>query len=443
MVKFVSVVVLICAIGMTQSFAQIDSSKIATKEQVGELKESLDGTNETVAALKTTLDALKKIKVSGYIQTQFQVADSAGISSYEGGDFPPNVRSRFSVRRGRVKVNYDNDLSQYVFEIDASSSGVSLKDAYIWIKEPWLRTFALKTGAFYRPFGYEILRSHSVYETPEFARATQTLFPAERDLGVQLEGAPETGTLSNFNFKAGLFNGVGITANENDRVKDFIGRVGYELPFEEQNLSIDGGFSMYSGEVTSASNQVYYFDDSSPTKSYKVDSTRSNIGGNYGRGYFGVDLQVNYDVLAIGGTALRGEFITGQQPGTSASSAFYTPSSKADPLYLRQFTGWYILFLQNFGLKNQFVAKYDVYDPNKDVEGSDIGAVGSNLTPGDVKYSTLGFGWVYYWDPNVKFTLYYDMVTNEKANAAATGSLASYRDDIKDNVFTVRMQFKF
>jgi hypothetical protein len=43
----------------------------------------------------------------------------------------------------------------------------------------------------------------------------------------------------------------------------------------------------------------------------------------------------------------------------------------------------------------------------------------------------------------VKFVAYYDMVKNEKVNAAATGSLAPYRNDLKDNVFTLRMQYKF
>jgi hypothetical protein len=81
--------------------------------------------------------------------------------------------------------------------------------------------------------------------------------------------------------------------------------------------------------------------------------------------------------------------------------------------------------------------------PNSDAEGSDIGAAGANLTAGDVRYSTLGLGWIHHWDENIKFTFYYDVVMNEKVNDAATGSLLAFRDDVKDNVFTLRMQYKF
>jgi hypothetical protein len=100
--------------------------------------------------------------------------------------------------------------------------------------------------------------------------------------------------------------------------------------------------------------------------------------------------------------------------------------------------------VQNIGLQHQFVLKYDEYDPNTDVEGADVGVAGKNLNATDVKYSTLGIGWIYHWDTNVKFVLYYDMVSNEKVNASATtASLLPFKEDMKDNVLTVRMQYKF
>jgi hypothetical protein len=110
---------------------------------------------------------------------------------------------------------------------------------------------------------------------------------------------------------------------------------------------------------------------------------------------------------------------------------------------MRNFNGWYINYVQNIGLKNQFVAKYDVYNSNSDVNASDIGVTGSNLTAADIKYSTLGLGWVYHWDANVKFILYYDWVWNEKVNSLATGTLAPFKNDLKDNVLTLRIQYKF
>ena len=433
-----------------------DTTKTATKEDVAEVKGAVDGINETLQSILPTIDALKKIKINGYIQTQYQVVESASVASYAGGDFPQNVKSRFQVRRGRFKINYDNDLTQYVLQLDVTQNGVGIKDAYASIKEPWLRAATLTAGVFDRPFGFEISYSSSNRETPERSRVFQTLFPGERELGAKIELAPENGLLSYFNLIAGIFNGVLNNANENDRHKDFIGRFGFQLPLEEQNLAIDGGFSVYAGTVTDNSKKVYELDNSSIIKKYKVDSTASNLGNGFDRNYNGFDLQFYYDVPVIGGASLRGEYLWGKQPGTDKKTSFYNPDAaastdakssvdgkKATDLYLRNFNGWYINYIQNLGLKNQFIVKYDVYTPNTDITTNDIGATGSNLTAADIKYSTLGLGWIYHWDTNVKFTLYYDWVTNEKVNSHATGSLAAYKENLKDNVLTLRMQYKF
>ncbi|MBA4311415.1 MAG: hypothetical protein C0417_02180 [Chlorobiaceae bacterium] len=433
-----------------------DSSAVATKDEVTEVKGAVDGINETVLEMKSTLDALKKIKISGYIQAQYQVAESAGVGSYAGGNFPQNVKSRYQVRRGRFKINYDNDLTQYVLQLDVTQSGVGIKDAYVSIKEPWYRAASLTAGVFDRPFGFEISYSSSSREAPERSRLFQTLFPGERELGAKIELAPENGPLSYFNLKAGVFNGVLSNANENDRNKDFIGRAGFQLPFDEEGLAIDGGFSVYTGTVTANSKKIYEIDNSSSIKKYIVDSTITNLGNGFDRNYYGFDLQLYYDVPVIGGATLRGEYIWGKQPGTDKSSSFYNPDAagttdtkssidgkKVTDIYMRNFNGWYLNFVQNIGLKNQFVAKYDVYTPNKDVTANDIGAVGSNLNAGDIKYSTLGLGWIYHWDSNVKFVLYYDWVKNEKVNSLASGTLAPFKEDLKDNVLTFRMQYKF
>ncbi len=434
-----------------------DSSAVATKDEVAEVKGAVDGINETVLDMKSTLDALKKIKISGYIQSQYQVAESAGVASYAGGNFTQNVKSRFQVRRGRFKINYDNDLTQYVLQLDVTQSGVGIKDAYASVKEPWMRMASLTGGIFDRPFGFEISYSSSMRESPERSRMYQILFPGERELGAKIELTPESGPLSYFNLKAGLFNGVLNNANENDRSKDFIGRLGFQLPFDEQNLAIDGGFSFYAGNVTNNSKYIFTYDGSTATKRFQVDSIAGNLGNQFERTYYGADLQTYYDIPLIGGASLRAEFIGGKQPSAEKSIGFYNPeaASSTDPksvidgkkitsLYHRKITGWYINYIQNIGMKHQAVFKYDMFDPNTDVTGDDIGKVGSNFTAADIKYTTLGIGWIYHWDANVKFVLYYDWVTNEKVNNATTSSsLIPYKEDIKDNVFTLRMQYKF
>ncbi len=68
-----------------------DSTTKALGEQLAEVEGSVEGINETVLEMKSVLDALKKIKISGYIQAQFQSAEIDGANSvYQGGVFPSN-----------------------------------------------------------------------------------------------------------------------------------------------------------------------------------------------------------------------------------------------------------------------------------------------------------------------------------------------------------------
>lgn len=439
MKKFLLTVIFAIALhGFLIAQDEQDSTVSILGEQLSEVKGSVEGINETVLEMKSTLDALKKIKISGYIQAQFQSGENDAIKSFAGGDFPSFTHNRFAVRRGRFKINYDNDLTQYVIQLDATEKGVSLKDAYVSIKDPWLRTFGLTGGVFDRPFGFEISYSSSMRESPERSRLFQTLFPGERDLGAKIEIMPQEGPLSFLNFKGGIFAGNGI-ASETDNCKDLIGRLGFQLPFYDENLAIDGGVSGYFGQVrldnTKLVNSVavlaktYTID--SPT-AFSVDSTTRYID----RTYIGADLEIYYDIPVLGGFSLRGEYIQGKNPGTSSSNAPYKVTQ--GDIYLRNFSGYYLMYVQNIGLSNQFIFKYDVFDPNKDLSADEIGIAANRSSASDVKYTTIGLGWVYHWDSNVKFVLYYDLVKNEEV-----ANLSSLKADLKDNVITFRMQYKF
>ena len=67
----------------------------------------------------------------------------------------------------------------------------------------------------------------------------------------------------------------------------------------------------------------------------------------------------------------------------------------------------------------------------------EIGAVGSNVNSTNIKYSTLSFGYNHYMNENLKLLFWYDLVRNEKT------SLNDFRNDVADNVFTCRLQFRF
>lgn len=421
----------ILALSFSACLSVYAQEKDTLSTKVEELKDALQGLNESYLETKTVVDALKKIKISGYIQTQFQSAETDAAASYAGGNFSSGMHNRFMVRRGRIKFNYDNDLTQYVVQLDATEKGLGLKDAYISVKEPWLRTFGLTAGIFDRPFGFEISYSSSSRETPERSRLFQTLFPGERDLGFKLEILPQDGPFSFLNFKGGVFAGNGINP-ETDNNKDIIGRLGFQLPVYDANIAIDGGVSGYFGNVTLPVGKTLY------TVSSPVSAAADLTNRDIERKYIGLDLQLYYDLPLLGGLSLRGEYISGKQPGTNTASGSYTAAPTGD-IYLRNFSGYYINYVQNLGDDFQFVLKYDVYDPNTDVSGNEIGNnSAAKLTAGDIKFSTLGLGLIYHWDANVKLTFYYDSVKNETSS-----KLAGYGEDLKDNVFTFRIQYKF
>ena len=52
------------------------------------------------------LKRFENLRISGYMQPQFQVAQADGAQSFEGGNFAQFSRSRFMLRRARLKVEY-------------------------------------------------------------------------------------------------------------------------------------------------------------------------------------------------------------------------------------------------------------------------------------------------------------------------------------------------
>ncbi len=456
--------VVLLSVSLYSQEEYIDTVKIPVQDQLDQLKSNDESVNEILLDMKSYIDLARKLKFSGYMQTQYQVSDGIGngaypIGAFAGGAFPTSVGSRFQVRRGRLKVQYENDLtfSQYVLQFDVTQNGLGIKDAYINIKDPWVKSWNFKTGVFDRPFGFEVAYSSNMRETPERSRLAQTLFPGERELGAQIEFAPELGDWTNYNLKLGVFNGVLPNSNENDNRKDIIGRVGAILPFDELNFAVDGGISIYQGTVRNTSKFAYTFNELQ--KQFTVDSTATNAGKNYERQYIGVDGQIIYDIPSLGGISIRGEYITGTQPGTSSSNSFYNPATiqaldipggktksqiEATSLYQRKFYGFYVSLLQNIGTKHQLLLRYDVLDPNTKVSGSEIGTAGKATTIADLKYSTFGVGYLFHLDDNVKFTFYYEFVSNETVNSAATNAaLVPFKSDVKDNVFTFRTQYRF
>jgi phosphate-selective porin len=305
-----------------------------------------------------------------------------------------------------------------------------------------------------RPFGFEIQQSSQDRETPERARFTQVLLPNERDLGAMITFQPVKGKkLYGLKVDAGFYNGTGIavpgTTSLNgagvvdfDSYKDFIGRAHYKKSWNQDKVTLGIGVSHYNGGVVYQSNKVYsnLATDSLGVVSWQLSDTTNGTtfkGGKAPRIYYGGDLQFSVK-SKLGTTSIRGEYITGTQSGTVDENKSPNSLPTKPDAVVRNFNGGYAYLIQRIGkTKHELALKYEWYDPNTKVTGADL--VGTNgMTKAELKYTMLGVGYNYYMNDNVKFMVYYNMVTNENAKA-----LTGYTTDLKDDVLTFRMQFRF
>lgn len=387
------------------------------------------------------------VRIGGYIQPQFQVVQAKGAKSFNGGDFPANVNNRFMLRRGRIRFDYIHFAEkkgpsvQFVFQFDGSERGVFIRDFWGRFFENRYQLFAVTAGMFARPFSYELNLSSSDRESPERGRMSQLLMKTERDLGAMISFEPRKKghPLYYLKIDAGFFNGQGLPASADfDSHKDLIIRIALK-PFPlSKKILFSTGLSYLNGGFLQNTKYVFTVNDNGSGKTFMVDSSLGNAGKTAPRKYYGADAQLKIK-NKVGYTELRAEFMTGTQTATLNSSE--TPAvllSGNEGYYTRKFNGAYFYLLQNiFNTHHQLAIKYDWYDPNTRVKGNDIGTAGTNLNAADIKFSTLGFGYINYVNENLKLVLWYEKVTNEKTQ------LSGFTSDVKDDVFTCRLQFRF
>lgn len=395
--------------------------------------------------VRSVIRRMENLSFSGYIQPQFQVAQSKGAPSYNGGNFSEFSNNRFMLRRARVKIDYQVPsrhgrlpVAVFTYQIDGTERGVVTRDMFIRLYEPKHQNFSLAMGLFARPFGFEVNLSSSVRETPERGRASQILMPSERDIGAMITYDRQGGKKkSKLKLDAGLFNGQGLSGTTDfDSFKDVISRLTIKPYKLSDNISLSGGLSLLYGGWRQTNKYRYEMAADNGSSYFKADSSIGNIGEIAPRHYYGADAQLAYK-HSWGKTELRGEYWKGTQPGiaTSVTNPGTLPTT---PTYIRNFDAAFIVLLQNIANdKNEVMVKLDWFDPNTKARGEEIGHNHSNMTVADVKFTTLGLGLSRWINDNVRFLIYYDIVTNEKTK------LGEYTKDIKDNVFTARFHFRF
>jgi len=416
--------VLLALFAMTLMIGQVARAQSETdslKEVVQTLREKLDGVGENLNTLNSDVGILKYLKVSGYLQARYEYIDTVL------GGTAPNSNSNFYIRRGRIKFSFQpGTSSKYVIYFDASKNTVSLKEAYVELyKRIQKNNFTLTAGQQNWPFGYEIEYSSSKRDFPERSAAENVLFNGERDRGMNL-----TWALPKYlQFNVGAFQGYGIndgtfTWFDPTKQKDIILRAKAKLGI------VDIGVSSYFGKKTIAGSAAVaatttWIDangDSIMQKSeIKTTPAKAAVAASeYNKKRFGLDAQAYFDILPVGGSAVRTEFYYAEDYNSAANDKMGVGK------------GFYIWLSQTLGKKFAAAARYDFWDPNVHGDYTD-----KSLKKKDDATGTMSLAVHYFWDSWVRVTAAYDI-----PHLLKDGSLVSKSPyDPKDNRFTLQFQF--
>jgi hypothetical protein len=411
----------ILTLGLSQAWAETQED--STQAKLQELKDRLDGVSENMAVLNSDVAILKWVKISGYIQARYEYNDSSKNGIAGGYDVSKSLNANnFYIRRGRIKFSVQpGTSSKYVIYFDASKNTISMKEAYVELyKTVQAHNFTLTFGQFNWPFGYEIEYSSSKRDFPERSLAENSLFPGERDRGINFTWAwPKY-----LQFNVGAFQGYGIQ-NSNfswvdpTKPKDVIARAKAKLGMVDLGVSGYWGKNYIPGSAAVGGSTIWYDSngngviDPGETKTTAPKSAVPAVEKDKIR--YGADAQVYLDFLPLGGTGIRGELYSAKDFNKAAKDS------------LAKEMGWYLWFSQNIYTKFGAAVRYDYWDPNTDSNVKNDAA------------GTLSLAFHYFWDSNVRITAAYDIPHKLKENSM----FSKYAGDIKDNRFTLQFQFTF
>lgn len=357
-----------------------DTNLEALEAKVDNVNAIVTDPEGALEATRADVSKIKKIAVSGYVQTRYQAFQN-----------PEDKRAlhtddTFLVRRARVKVTAKpTDKSVAVIQLDAGNNKVGVKDAYVQYNTaggPLLGP-SYQVGQQNWWFGYEVPYSSSRRETPERALWARRFFQGERDRGLVLTSPFSTnwfGTL-------GVYDGSGVesvntltnvvtavgppvtttnikssanVANDYNNQKDILANLKYSA------ASMEFGVSGYFGEGI-----------------WNKDRTAMNSSTNKVR--YGADFRYYWDRVTFKSEYCRARGIDGTDP------AKFNPNNYVD--------GYNLQVNFNATRADELVARYESLslDP---------------LQPQYGRRSAWNLGYIRFLDDNQRFKVFY--IINEE-----------------------------
>ncbi len=368
-------------------------------------------------------------KIGGYIQAEANIGQKD--SHLNVGKVLSSDKRSIGLRRGRVKMTYQHSLSEAVFQLNITEASLSVINAYFKLKSPWeaLGQSSLTTGVFLTPFGHEICYGSAKRESVERSRIVRSLFAGLGNVGALLTLQADKKSLwSMLQFQGGILAGNAIGVENNGR-QDFISRltIGKQI---SKNFYAKLGSSAYLGYLSNKKGYVYSFENEG-FKQIKQE-------GEYElKKYFGIETELRLNSM-LGQTKVLGEYLFGEQPALASSSVSPRNFKGNQDLFIRNFKGAYLQLSQSMGkLPLTAVFKYEWYDPNTQVAKDEIG---KKVLTGvaDLTYQTFGFGLLSDITKHIRLHAYYEINKNE-----VSSHLQGFKEDIKDNLFYLRLQYVF
>ncbi|HEX7479124.1 MAG TPA: porin [Polyangiales bacterium] len=349
---------------------------------------TIDAASQRVDALEKRVDALSRLKLSGYVQAQYVHNDS----SHNGIDTTgkPLNKDLFEVRRARLRATYTLDPAEFLLNIDAIPSGVSVKEAELSIYVPWTHEVKTKltAGLFYIPFGYEVQESDSVLPFVERTLAANRLFPGSRDVGVRAQGDLLE---QHVVYQLAAVNGNPISdavfpGTDPNGAKDFVGRVGVHFG------GLRAGISGLIG-------QGYLPPAIDDTKTTTINEAHSY--GNFIHRAAAFDVTYNVELPVLGELALYAEGVISHNLDRSKLSDYPKVllvkqgalQVATNSIVDANQTAGYLGFTQHLGQYVALGARGEIFDPSTAKKGNGLGAVTlvGHVYPAELLRLTLAY----------------------------------------------------
>lgn len=276
-----------------------------------------------------------QIKLKGYLQARYEWYQLDSTTDTF------KLKSAYIIPYGTIVPGWDFEV-----EIDAAdTTGKPMRNAFIEYTafKPYA---AIRVGQQKPSYSEEFLTSSSVIDTIERALPVTNL-SAERDIGINVFGKL---LKDRVDYGIGIFNGNGTNTTDDNDGKDVAGRLVFS-PFKGSK-GILGGFTTGGAFWLGKQPQTTF-----PTGSTSVVGDRDRFAGLLAYKYGRMKLQSEYLYQAFDKTA----------GGEKKSNGWYL-------------LGTYDLIKQKDYSPLQLVAKYEQYDPDKDVSRNrlDIATLGVN-----------------------------------------------------------------